>query len=208
MNWIWIVACTATAQYAISELFSLFDIVARRLVRRSCRFLPQESQDRYAEEWAAELEAIPGAGLWRLLFALRVRLGACATARELGAVSTRLPVNSWLMRAGFVVAVSLLAMLLAPLTITLTFLVAAKYGRPIFRSRVVRARDGREVRLYSFNAPASSLVGRFLDSTDLDALPSLLPLTRGRIWPTAAELRVVAADVLNGRPTRPCDNAG
>lgn len=206
MSWLSIVVGAAIAQ-AVSEFVGLFDLAARWLIRRCSRSLPEECRGRYVEEWAAELQAIPGSGLWRLLFAIRVCLGARATARELGTVALRVPFRSQLVRAGFMIAVFLLGVFLAPLTITLTVLIAAIYGRPVFRSRVVQALDGGTVRLYSFNAPQSSRVGRFLDSTDLDALPSLLPMARGRIWPTVAQLRIVAADVWHRRPTRPFDDA-
>lgn len=203
MTWAWIVLVSTTMQYAISEIFSLFDVAARWLIRRSATLLPDHARARYAQEWDAELRAIPGSGLWRLLFALRVRFGVRATANELVANSVRLPLRSRFARIGFMLAGSVLTILLAPITIFLAGAIAACHGRPILRSRVVQARDGRAITIYAFNAPASSVIGRFLDSTDLEALPSLIPMARGQIWPTFAQLRVVACDVANGRPTQP-----
>jgi len=203
MTWAWIVLVSTTLQYAVSEVFSLFDVAARWLIRRSVTCLPDHARARYAQEWDAELRAIPGSGLWRLLFALRVRLGVRATASELAAISARVPLRSRIARVAFMFAGSVLTILLAPITILLAGAIAARHGRPILRSRIVRARDGSAVTLHAFNAPASSVIGRFLDSTDLEALPSLIPMARGRIWPTVAQLRIIACDVANGRPTQP-----
>jgi hypothetical protein len=207
VSWPWVVLLSAAGPYVVSELFSLFDLGAKWLLRRSVDVLPHEMRDRYWQEWTSELHAVPGAGLWRLLFALRIRLGARATARELGASSSRVPVKSQLGRCAFVLTCSTFLIFGSPLMIALTVLIAVLHGRPVFRSRVVRARDGRPLTLYAFNAPKSSWLGRFLDSTDLDALPSLVPMVKGRIWPTATQFRIIVADVWNGRPTLPFDDA-
>jgi hypothetical protein len=203
VSWIWIALLTALVQYVVSETLCLIDVVARWLIRRSVERLPEKARARYTDEWEGELRAIPGSGLLRLLFAVRVRLDARSTARALGATSQRLPLDVQLVRFGFMVFASAVLLVLTPLTIVLVVTIASAYGRPILRSRVARTRDEGAVTLYSFNVPASSALGRFLDRTDLDALPSLVPMARGRIWPTVGELRVVMSDLRHGRPTQP-----
>lgn len=208
MNWIWIVLATTSVQYALSEVFSLFDVAARWLIRRSVIGIPEDMRARYAQEWEGELEAIPGSGLMRLLFAVRVRMRVRATARELGVISSRRPFKVQLARVGFMFAATLLTIVFVPATILFAGAIAVFYGRPVLRSRVVRTRDGRAVTLYSFNVPASSAFGRFFDRTGFDALPSLFSMARGQIWPTVAQLRIITGDLMNGRPTQPFRDRG
>jgi hypothetical protein len=208
VSWIWIVLLSAVAQYLVSEALCLFDIAARWMIRRSVERLPEDGRVRYRQEWEGELGGIPGSGLLRLLFAVRVRLHVRATARALGATAPRLPLKVQLARVGFMAVASVLWLLTLPATILLAVLIAAIYGRPIFRSRMVRTREGRAVTLRSFNVPSSTTIGRFLDRTDFDALPSLGQMARGRIWPTSGQLGIIVGDLLNGRPTEPFRDSG
>jgi hypothetical protein len=66
----------------LTEFTDWLPWIAARLVRRAAARLPAERRARYAEEWAAELSALPGGKLTKLAFGLRL----CAHARATGAV--------------------------------------------------------------------------------------------------------------------------
>jgi DNA-binding NarL/FixJ family response regulator len=53
------------------------------LVRRAARKLPAKHQERFEEEWLAELTAIPGVMVFKLRFALGVSLHVRATSRAM-----------------------------------------------------------------------------------------------------------------------------
>jgi hypothetical protein len=57
-------------------------------VRRASRFLPGPAEERYREEWLAELEVLPGHGVTAIIFALRVFLRALTVAREITGQTT------------------------------------------------------------------------------------------------------------------------
>jgi hypothetical protein len=56
--------------------------VAERLLRWGARWLPEESRQRYTEDWLGELDAVPGS-LTKLGFAIQVLLRVPATQRAL-----------------------------------------------------------------------------------------------------------------------------
>jgi hypothetical protein len=61
--------------------------LAKKLVRRAARRLPEPYGERYQEEWLAELAAMPDGGLTTLVFALCIRL-------RIGSMQRRLSVPS------------------------------------------------------------------------------------------------------------------
>jgi hypothetical protein len=188
----------ALLQYLIGEVLAGFDVVARWLIRRTAARMPVEHRERYRDEWLAEAIAIPGAGLWRLLFALRLRSTMRVVRRELTGEhpSSRVAALAWrVVFAGFACA---LLVITAPLSVTLGLALRVTEGGPVIGSRRVTAHNGRRVTIYHFNATSGTPLGKFVAQTDLDMLPGLVTMAAGRVWPTWAELRAayrsVAAD--------------
>src|SRR5437016_5244284 len=66
----------------VSEFTDWLPWLAARLVRAAARALPPDARERYAEEWLAELDAVPGK-LSKLALAVRVFARAPATAAAL-----------------------------------------------------------------------------------------------------------------------------
>jgi hypothetical protein len=54
------------------------------VIRRIARRMPDGYQERYEEEWLAELDAVPGVFMFKLCFALRIALRSRAIRREAG----------------------------------------------------------------------------------------------------------------------------
>lgn len=60
----------------VSEGYDWLPHLAQWLTRQSARLLPLEHRQRYIDEWAAELDALPGGKVTRLAFAVRIFLKA------------------------------------------------------------------------------------------------------------------------------------
>jgi hypothetical protein len=75
----------------VSELTDWLPWMARHIVRTAARALPPNLRDRYAEEWDAELCAIPGGNLSQLAVALRICLGAHKTGAALRGLPSARP---------------------------------------------------------------------------------------------------------------------
>jgi hypothetical protein len=67
----------------VGECVDWFPWVGTRLIRLAAKRLPVKYRARYEEEWQAELNALPGGKLTRLLFGLRIYAGARSTGAEL-----------------------------------------------------------------------------------------------------------------------------
>jgi hypothetical protein len=67
---------------ALSEFADWSPFLARRIIRRAVRRIPEEHRVRYEEEWAAELEAVEGK-LSKLFLACGVVLSARSIGKEL-----------------------------------------------------------------------------------------------------------------------------
>jgi ATP/maltotriose-dependent transcriptional regulator MalT len=102
MSWVWAVVAAALIQYVLAEALGSFLVAARWLVRHSVRRLPLEWRNRYEAEWLAELEAVPGNGLLKLLWAAQLRAGAARTAQVLEDVQARARPEATEERVSFV----------------------------------------------------------------------------------------------------------
>jgi hypothetical protein len=67
---------------ALAEAVLVGPWISERLLRWGTRWLPDEYQERYVEDWLGELDAVPGS-LFKLGFAIRVLLTVPATQRAL-----------------------------------------------------------------------------------------------------------------------------
>jgi hypothetical protein len=164
--------------------------VAQRLVRRAARRLPHESQERYSEEWFAELGALPGKGLSKLVFAVRILWNAPGVRDALrGSLSRRTQLLLRLLDVslagmGLVVCVPLFAAIGAAMR-------TADWGPAVIRVRQIDLRGEvmssrlafRTFRMTRESNPAvgQTTIGRFLERSELMYLPSLIDVFRGRL---------------------------
>jgi hypothetical protein len=81
--WIAIASVTAVINLVIAELAGWLPWLAERLIRQAARLLPPDAQNRYADEWLAELDVLPGRGISALLFSFRLLVRARRVGREL-----------------------------------------------------------------------------------------------------------------------------
>jgi hypothetical protein len=79
------VAWAVTQALIVDEVRGLIPYISRLIVQRAVLELPEEFQERYAEEWLAELTAFRDRRLSGLVYAIGVRTAARSTGSELEA---------------------------------------------------------------------------------------------------------------------------
>ncbi|MEV0792646.1 helix-turn-helix transcriptional regulator [Kribbella sp. NPDC050459] len=92
---LWVLGALAAGVIA-EEFLGWVTPACRTVLRRGARRLPTPWCDRYAEEWEAELLALPEAAVTRILWTLRTRIGVHALRAELAdrASGTQIPETS------------------------------------------------------------------------------------------------------------------
>ena len=132
MSWLLLLVGSATVNLLAAELFDWFPWLAERLIRLAVRKLPSDARDRYLDEWLAELEAVPGRGISKLMWATQILVRATKVGEEIVGHSTRnrggvaFAVKSVIDRvwaAGSVV-------LFAPVLLSAALAVRANFKRP------------------------------------------------------------------------------
>jgi hypothetical protein len=150
--------------------------LATRMIRAAARILPLAARERYSEEWLAELEAIPGGGLSKLAFAIRICIRARLTAVELrGGRSSSLFRRAFDRTAAFAGLIAL-----APLLMELAVLYKLEGNRPVLQRRIRLSQDQRAVTVYSLNLPTGPRLEKLRAAlVSLESLPVLLNVLRG-----------------------------
>ncbi len=121
---------------------------AARLIRLAVRALPSKVRPRYAEEWLAELDAVPG-NLSKLALAVRIFVGAPGTA---AAVGDRLPLKAVAVKALLDKALAgATLILLSPLLVAIMISIKITDGGPIFSRQIRVGKDGRTFPLWKFD---------------------------------------------------------
>jgi hypothetical protein len=77
-----IAAVVAVVSVIAVEPLTWLSWVAERLLTRAARLLPANEQDRWLAEWLAEMDALPGTGISKLVWACGVSAGVPAMSRE------------------------------------------------------------------------------------------------------------------------------
>jgi hypothetical protein len=156
--------------------------LARKVLERAVRLLPERRQERMREELNAELNAIHGK-LSPVVFAGQLWLGFALEGikAEFSQRVTKLTLSALDVALGTVLIV-----LLAPLLV-LTFVALWVSNSRRWLTSVKRAgQGGRIINVYRFAARRAiegkqTPVGSFLVSTYLDRLPALFNLVRGEL---------------------------
>jgi lipopolysaccharide/colanic/teichoic acid biosynthesis glycosyltransferase len=220
---LWLLALIANVLLSLllAELFAWFPWLARKVLCAAVRWLPAETRERYRGEWLAEVVEIPGAGLSKLLFALRVLLRAAATRAALAPDSTRLRVLA--RRRVVDLSLSVLSMVtIAPAFAALAVAVRLWGGPgPVLVRERRCGRAGQPVELVRFRThvwaaesryvPGATLpyadwyaaltpAGRFLTRSSLDYLPQYLNVVAG-------DLSLIGPPACHGDP-KTCSACG
>jgi lipopolysaccharide/colanic/teichoic acid biosynthesis glycosyltransferase len=185
MEWLLLVIVVALVNGLVAELLDWMPWMARRVITFAARWLPASSQERWETEWLAEMEAVPGRGVSKVLFSLSVLRGAPATRIALDPSAPRL--RQLAGKRIFDVAFASFALVfLAPLLLVVSVLIRASVGPGpvLIRSERVGG-DGRRFNLLRFRTMKSDgtrgKVGRFLYDKELDGLPQLINVLRGEM---------------------------
>lgn len=83
MTWLLVALAVALVNFVLGEIFNLFPLLAIKVIRAAARRLPPSARRRYEDEWLAELDALTGLRLIKLLWALSVFRGSWALSRQL-----------------------------------------------------------------------------------------------------------------------------
>src|SRR5579884_902885 len=206
--WLAAAGITVAVKILADELLDWFPWLAERVVERAAGRMPPQLSERYREEWLGELGAVPGRGVSKLVFALRVLLRAGSTAGALEGFD--LPISARLTQRGVDITLAL-ALLLVVLPLFALVVLAIKIdsrGPVIFR-QTRAGQGGRPFQIVKFRTmmadadavlpplilnvalsdpmfklradPRVTRLGRFLRRTSLDELPQLLNVLRGEM---------------------------
>lgn len=159
----------------INEFTDWLPWFAARLIRVAARTLPSEVRPRYADEWLAEFDAVPG-NLSKLVLAIRIFTGAPRTAAALGGVPS---LRAVAVKAFFDTMVAGWALImLAPMFAVIALIIKITDGGPVFSGEIRIGKDSKPFYLYKFRTTVAEGEG----------LGMLLPAPDGRV------LRLVRGD--------------
>lgn len=157
MNVLAFVVTAVLVPMLVTEFTDWLPWFAVRMIGAAARSLPSAVRSRYAEEWQAELDTVPGS-LSKLAFAIRICIGAPATAT---AVSEAMPVRAMATKAIFdrlLAALGLLA--LAPTLWIIALAILIIDGRPVFVAENRIGKDGRTFGLLRFRTRVMDAEGQ------------------------------------------------
>lgn len=150
-----------------------------KLVRYHASKLPTEIEERWLEEWLAELDATPGT-LKKIYFAL-----CLFTAIPRMNWEHSLPnilFSSWTastLRVLDILISGLTIMCATPLSLLIALIVKISGSGPILLRRQFIGRAGRKFDLLIFNVSDNIFINQFLNRTALNQLPVLVNVLKG-----------------------------
>lgn len=172
------IVATALSRQLADEFKAWMPWIVGRLVGRAVRKLPDEQRNRYAEEWFAHIDEIPGE-IGKLIAALGVL--SASRSMSTGVTLTKRAANALLTAP--LIAIEL------PVFVIVAMLIKLDDGGPIFVKRAAKGVNGRTVLIFKFRTVAldgsghHSRVGRHLQSWHVDEHPTLINYFRGDIPP-------------------------
>jgi len=166
----------------VNEFTDWLPWLAARLIKAAARTLPCSVRPRYAEEWLAELDAVPGK-LAKLALAGHIFVRAPATAAAINGLpsSRAMTVKTLFDKAAAATTLILIAPLLAAIAIAIRITV----GGPIFSRQTMIGKDGQPFALLKFRTfsmvddEAITWVGYLLRRWSVDEIPQLFNVLFG-----------------------------
>lgn len=176
---LWILGAMAGGALA-EELLGWVVPTCRLIVRGAAARLPREWQDRYAEEWEAELLALPGGPVTKVLWAARTGLGTRALNAALQHSRTpATPVAKQVIDRGLAFTMLLVAF---PVLLLVALLVKVSSRGPVLFRQERLGRSGAPFEMLKFR---SMYVGTELHEDELRAV--LHGLRDPRVTPPLAD---------------------
>jgi lipopolysaccharide/colanic/teichoic acid biosynthesis glycosyltransferase len=169
--------------------------LAARLIKAATRTLPSSVRPRYAEEWLAELDAVPGK-LAKLALAVHIFVRAPATSAAINGLpsSRAMTVKALFDKAAAAVALILLSPLFAAVAVAIRL---GDNGPALFTQTRV-GKDGHPFKIYKFRTmvvDAEQRLAELRASNDLDGV--LFKMRRDpRVTAIGARLRKWPVDEL------------
>lgn len=206
MTWLTLLVAAAVINLIAAEIFDWFPWLAERLIRRAVHRLPPDTRERYLDEWLGELDAVPGRGVSRLLFAAFVLAGAAKVSHEL-AGSPGGSITSLALKRVFDRTIALAGLvLLAPAMLAIALAVRISSRGPVVFRALRRGIDEKLIVCLQFRTmhpdaldrqrnledtprplyrigddPRLTPVGARLRRASLDHLPRLINVLRGEV---------------------------
>jgi lipopolysaccharide/colanic/teichoic acid biosynthesis glycosyltransferase len=163
----------------VSEFTDWLPWLAARLVRAAARTLPPDARERYAEEWLAELDAVPGK-LSKLALAVRIFARAPATAAAVGGLP---PARGRIAKAALDKITAVIALIvLAPLLAVIALAVKITDRGPVFSRQALIGKDGRPFTIRRFRVLTAEADARLAADPEAVYTPCDPRVTRTGLW--------------------------
>lgn len=161
------------------ELAAWAPRICHLLIGYAAWIVPSELRERLREEWAADVERIPGPYSKLIyvmgIFLAGVRIGAEHYAKEAFSSFSRIYLNNLAGR----VCATIIVIFFAPLLLIVAIVLGVKEGKII--TLIDCGSSVNRYKVIKFNATSATLFGKLLIVTSIDALPMLINVMRGEI---------------------------
>jgi lipopolysaccharide/colanic/teichoic acid biosynthesis glycosyltransferase len=175
----------ATSQQLTDEFKAWSPWIIRKIIQRAVRQLPEDQRERFAEEWRAHTDEVPG-DVGKLV----VALGFLSAAREISSGSARDRLSEIGKRLFDIAFSGFFLAALFPLCVVAAVAIKLESRGPILLRHTLYGYNNKTIRILAFrsevmtkkaNGPPVTRVGSVLRRLNLDMLPQLLNVLSGEM---------------------------